>query len=96
MTKRNAPNLAQGEPSAITLDDHGALHPSAQAAGMLGVEESTLAQWRCAGIGPAYFKIGRRAYYAAEDLAQWIEAQRREPAAARAARRAASRTTNQS
>ena len=91
MTKRNAPKVEQGEPSAITLDDHGALHPSDQAAAMLGVEESTLAQWRCAGIGPAYFKIGRRAYYAGEDLKGWIAAQRREPAA----RHAASRTTNQ-
>jgi hypothetical protein len=85
MTKRNAPREAQGEPSAITLDNRGVLYPNAQAAAMLGVEESTLAQWRCAGIGPAYFKIGRRAFYADNDLKAWITAQRREPAARTAA-----------
>jgi hypothetical protein len=62
---------------------------------MLGVEESTLAQWRCLGTGPAYFKIGRRAFYADADVRSWLSVQRREPAAARAARHAASPTTNQ-
>jgi hypothetical protein len=96
MKKRNTPKTAGAaiEPSAMTLDNRGVLHPSGRTATMLGVEESTLAAWRCAGTGPAFFKIGRRCFYADDDLKDWIAAQRREPASGahemRAAKAAAS------
>ena len=42
--------------------------------------ESTLAQWRCAGIGPAFSKLntgrGSRVLYHGEDLLKWLKEKR--------------------
>lgn len=38
-----------------------------------------LAQWRHKGIGPAYYKLGRKIIYRGADLNAWAEAQRVEP-----------------
>jgi hypothetical protein len=40
-----------------------------------------LAQWRHKGIGPAYFKLGRKIIYRGEDLNAWAEARRVDPTA---------------
>lgn len=34
-----------------------------EAAKVLGVKIETLANWRAAGFGPAYTKVGRRVFY---------------------------------
>jgi len=47
---------------------------------LLGDREK-LAQWRHKGLGPAYYKIGRKVVYRGTDLNIWAEAQRVEPAA---------------
>jgi hypothetical protein len=39
-----------------------------------------LAQWRHKGIGPSYYKLGRKIVYRGEDLNAWAEANRVEPA----------------
>ena len=42
-------------------------------------DREKLAQWRHKGIGPAYYKLGRKIIYRGEDLNTWAEAQRFEP-----------------
>lgn len=38
-----------------------------------GITEKTLANWRCAGKGPAYFKVGGLVRYKLEDVEAWLE-----------------------
>lgn len=38
-----------------------------------------LAQWRHKGIGPAYYRLGRKIIYRGEDLNSWADANRVEP-----------------
>jgi hypothetical protein len=66
------------EASRIKLGDSETLIPSPDAAKSLGVNECTMAAWRSRGGGPAFFKIGRRAFYSRTDIDAWIAAQRRE------------------
>ena len=47
------------------------------AADRLGVQPSTLANWRWAGGGPPYLKVGGRVRYRLHDLAKWLDAQAR-------------------
>lgn len=42
---------------------------------VIGSKEK-LAQWRHKGIGPAYYKLGRKIIYSGSDLNEWAEAQR--------------------
>jgi hypothetical protein len=52
----------------------------AEAAKIIHQKPTTLATWRAAKRGPAYFKLGRRVYYSQSDLEAWIASRRREPA----------------
>lgn len=47
-----------------------------------GISAGTLRNWRYQGKGPAYHKIGPKAYYLGEDVNAWLAAQRVEPTAA--------------
>lgn len=42
-------------------------------------DRNKLAQWRHKGIGPAYYKLGRKIIYRGADLNTWAEAKRVEP-----------------
>ena len=42
-------------------------------------DHQKLAQWRHKGIGPAYYKLGRKIIYRGADLNAWAEAPRVEP-----------------
>lgn len=42
-------------------------------------DRDKLAQWRHMGIGPAYYRIGRKIIYRGADLNAWAEASRVEP-----------------
>ncbi|MEQ9241893.1 helix-turn-helix domain-containing protein [Roseovarius indicus] len=42
-------------------------------------DRAKLAQWRHRGIGPAYYKLGRKIIYRGEDLNAWADANRVEP-----------------
>lgn len=44
-------------------------------AGMLGVPEHTLAQWRSKGIGPEYIKVGRHVRYRWSAVNSWLDTQ---------------------
>ena len=43
----------------------------------LSVTTQTLADWRCAGIGPAAIKIGRAVRYEAAEIQRFIDAGRK-------------------
>jgi excisionase family DNA binding protein len=45
----------------------------------LGVPRATLANWRSAGKGPPFVKVGRHVRYRPEDVDQWVERQVVEP-----------------
>jgi hypothetical protein len=55
------------------------LVPESEAAEIIHQKKNTLATWRAAGRGPAFYKIGRRVFYSTADLQGWMAAQRREP-----------------
>ena len=42
-------------------------------------DREKLAQWRHKGVGPAYYRLGRKIVYRGADLNQWAEANRFEP-----------------
>ena len=42
-------------------------------------DRDKLAQWRHKGMGPAFYKLGRKIIYRGADLNAWAEAQRVEP-----------------
>ncbi|KIT14712.1 helix-turn-helix domain-containing protein [Jannaschia aquimarina] len=45
---------------------------------LIGSREK-LAQWRHRGVGPAFYKLGRKIVYRGADLNEWAEARRVEP-----------------
>lgn len=49
------------------------------AAEYLGTAESTLANWRSAGRGPKYLKLGAKVYYRLADLDSWMQSRVRDP-----------------
>jgi hypothetical protein len=48
----------------------------AEAAELLRQKTKTLTEWRHLGIGPDYYKIGRRIFYSRAGLAEWIATRR--------------------
>lgn len=50
------------------------LLPDTIAAEIIGKHPRTLANWRVAGIGPRYVRVGRSAFYRQSDLDAWVEA----------------------
>jgi hypothetical protein len=46
---------------------------------MWDMPESTLRYWRCAGIGPAYVKLGGRIKYDLADVEAYVRANKRKP-----------------
>lgn len=43
-------------------------------------DRDKLAQWRHKGMGPAFYRLGRKIVYRGADLNAWAEANRVEPA----------------
>jgi len=43
-------------------------------------DRDKLAQWRHKGMGPAFYKLGRKVIYRGSDLNAWAESQRFDPA----------------
>lgn len=42
---------------------------------LLGMSRSRLAQWRCAGVGPPWLKVGAFVRYDGTDVDRWIDSQ---------------------
>lgn len=63
----NIPNATALAPEGGPLELQRNLSTK-QAAELLGVHPHTLENWRCAGKGPAFEKVGRRVSYRVHDL----------------------------
>ena len=59
--------LKQLDPDAIEVT---------MVAEILNLSEATLATWRSRGHGPHYYRVGRKVYYRAADVKQWLASQR--------------------
>jgi hypothetical protein len=70
--------------SAVASIDPEELIGNDAAAKLIGLAPETLVQWRYRGRGPFFVKVGRLVRYRRADLAAWLAAQRRDPAAAAA------------
>ena len=46
-----------------------------EAADLLRAPVATLRYWRHLGTGPRSFRVGRRVFYRADDLQEWIDVQ---------------------
>lgn len=60
-----------------TLEDRTITLAPEEAAERLGVQRSTLDNWRWTGSGPRYCKVGGRVRYRLADLAAWLDARTR-------------------
>jgi len=49
-----------------------------QAADLLNVSRSSMAQWRMKGIGPAFLKLNKAVRYRLDELEAWINARQRQ------------------
>lgn len=65
------------------------------AADRLGVQPSTLANWRWNGAGPRYLKVGGRVRYRLHDLAEWLDSRARSSTSGRSGRAEASHSVGQ-
>lgn len=65
-TKQRAPGAQDKPPRDEDLMDVD------EVADMLGVSPRTLKQWRHAGSGPVFVKVGRKPKYERKDVAAWI------------------------
>lgn len=50
-----------------------------QVSTITGIPESTLRYWRCAGLGPAWVKLGGRVRYDESDVDAYVKANKRIP-----------------
>lgn len=48
----------------------------AQAVERYQLGKSTLAKWRLTGVGPAFFKLGTKVLYDADDFDAWLDSKR--------------------
>lgn len=55
----------------------------AEAAEYVRAPVTTLAAWAYRGLGPEFFRVGRRVLYKREDLDHWLEEQRVHPGVGR-------------
>ncbi|MDY6808338.1 MAG: helix-turn-helix domain-containing protein [Actinomycetota bacterium] len=44
-----------------------------EAASLTGFSEKTHRNWRCAGTGPPYVRVGRAVRYRESELRRWVE-----------------------
>ena len=71
-------NGVEMDPSALEdLKARATTVSPAEAARRLGLQESTLANWRWWGRGPQHLKVGGRVRYREIDLASWLDSQLR-------------------
>ncbi len=66
-------------PSAALTGRDPRFISSKQTASLLSISEGTLRQWRCAGIGPIYFKLGHAVRYSAFDIEAYVAAAKKIP-----------------
>jgi hypothetical protein len=74
---RKASRLTLGRTG--TTDSGERLVNTKELSKMWDMPESTLRYWRCAGIGPAYVKLGGRIKYDLADVEDYVRANKRKP-----------------
>lgn len=52
---------------------HKSVLTAKEVAILYGISASTLAKWRCDGIGPSYQKVGKKVYYTHKSVLAFIE-----------------------
>jgi len=67
------------------LPELGSLLSTEEAARLLTHQPQTLTEYRCRGLGPRYYKVGRRCLYLPADLQAWLASRARDPASREAA-----------
>jgi len=83
LTQRNGnreasiPDLPVGRSG--TTNNGSRLVSTKELSKMWDMPESTLRYWRCAGIGPAYVKLGGRIKYDLADVEAYVRANKRKP-----------------
>jgi Helix-turn-helix domain len=75
--KNYVPDLRVGRTS--TTNNGPLLVSTKQLSKMWDMPESTLRYWRCAGIGPAYVKLGGRIKYDLADVEAYVRANKQKP-----------------
>ena len=60
----------------VAVESAPALLVCDAAAKYLGIAPRTLANWRCAGDGPPFYRIGSAIRYRLNDLDEWLAARR--------------------
>jgi predicted DNA-binding transcriptional regulator AlpA len=65
---RTAKSAATGSPDALVAPP--------EVSGYLGIPEQTLANWRSAGKGPKWYKVGRHTRYRMSEVNSWLDAER--------------------
>ena len=70
-------NDAEWRRAMTSLEEATTTISPAEAAQKLGVEASTLANWRWAGRGPRYIRVGSRVRYRLADVASWLDSRTR-------------------
>ena len=76
--RRNCvPDLRVGRTG--TTNNGPLLVSTKQLSKMWDMPESTLRYWRCAGIGPAYVKLGGRIKYDLADVEAYVRTNKRKP-----------------
>ena len=75
--KASIPDLPVGRSG--TTNNGSRLVSTKELSKMWDMPESTLRYWRCAGIGPAYVKLGGRIKYDLADVEAYVRANKRKP-----------------
>ncbi len=75
--KATIPDLPVGRSG--TTNNGSRLVSTKELSKMWDMPESTLRYWRCAGIGPAYVKLGGRIKYDLADVEAYVRANKRKP-----------------
>ena len=63
--------------SSVTM--FGPLLSPTELSELLGLPTATLANWRSAGKGPPYLRLGRHARYVQAEVDEWLASQPRSP-----------------
>src|SRR5260370_41124458 len=75
--KTRTPDFTVGPPGRTNSGSR--LVSTKELSKMGDMPESTLRYWRCAGIGPAYVKLGGRIKYDLVDVEAYVRASKRKP-----------------
>lgn len=71
--------MGMADDDVVNASGPGVLLDPVEVGRVLGIPTATLANWRCAGTGPPFLRVGRHVRYRHGDLDAWIDARVRTP-----------------